>query len=179
MTIETDRTMVGNGVRDEGRAPAFDELYRRYAPSAHRLAFVLSGDPEVARDLVQDAFVRVMGRFGHLRNQTAFDAYLRRTIINLALSHHRRRTLERRHTFVESDSVRPSGHDRESRFDLWQLVLQLPTRQRAAVVLRYYEDLSEHEAAYALRTSPRAVNALVSRALMRLRELEGSQEWTD
>jgi RNA polymerase sigma-70 factor (sigma-E family) len=180
MTIETGRVMVGKGVRGGGEATlGFDDLYRRYAPPAYRLAFVLSGDPEVARDLVQDAFVRVIGRFGHLRSQTSFDAYLRRTIINLALSHGRRRTLERRNAFAESVSSPPPGHDVESRVDLWQLLLRLPTRQRAAVVLRYYEDLSEQQTADTLGTSPRAVNSLVSRALVRLRELEGSQQWTD
>jgi RNA polymerase sigma factor (sigma-70 family) len=71
------------------------ELYVRHVPAANRLAFLLTGDPSQAEDLVHDAFVRCVGRFGHLRAHEAFEAYLRRTIVNLHTSRLRRLRLER------------------------------------------------------------------------------------
>src|SRR6266566_9470783 len=65
-------------------------LYGRHAPGAVRLAYLLTGDPALAEDLVQDAFVKLAGRLAHLRDPEAFDAYLRRTVVNLANSHFRR-----------------------------------------------------------------------------------------
>jgi RNA polymerase sigma factor (sigma-70 family) len=80
-----------------------EDLYVRHAPAALRLAFFLTGDRELAQDLVQDAFVRIAGRFGHLRTPDAFEAYLRRTIVNLFTSHLRRLRLER------ADGLREPG----------------------------------------------------------------------
>ena len=71
------------------------DLYVRHVPAANRLAFLLTGDRSQAEDLVHDAFVRCVGRFGHLRAHEAFDAYLRRTIVNLHTSRLRRVRVER------------------------------------------------------------------------------------
>jgi hypothetical protein len=71
------------------------DLYVRHVPSANRLAFLLTGDRSQTEDLVHDAFVRCVGRFGHLRAHEAFDAYLRRTIVNLHTSRLRRVRVER------------------------------------------------------------------------------------
>ena len=81
----------------EAPAPTgrLEELYVRNAPGALRLAYFLTGNRELAEDLVQEAFVRVAGRFRHLRVPDAFDAYLRRTIVNLSTSQLRRAKLER------------------------------------------------------------------------------------
>src|SRR5438034_11207824 len=73
------------------------ELYVRHAAEATRLAYMLTGDRQLAEDLVQDAFVRLAGRLVHLRDPGAFDAYLRRTIVNLANSHFRRKRDARPH----------------------------------------------------------------------------------
>src|SRR6266536_1939532 len=78
-----------------------EELYIQYADRATRVAFLLTGNQALAEDLVQEAFLRLAGRFLHVRNRAAFESYLRRTVVNLANSHHRRaqaerRTLERR-----------------------------------------------------------------------------------
>src|ERR671925_1042326 len=67
------------------------ELYLRHADAAVRLAYLLTGDRSLAEDLAQDAFVRLAGRLVHLRDPGAFDAYLRRTIVNLSNSHFRRK----------------------------------------------------------------------------------------
>ena len=60
------------------------ELYVRYADGAVRLAYLTTGDLALAEDLVQDAFVRLAGRLVHLRDPGAFEAYLRRTVVNLS-----------------------------------------------------------------------------------------------
>jgi RNA polymerase sigma-70 factor (sigma-E family) len=152
-------------------ANPLEELYVRNAPSALRLAYFLTGDPELSEDLVQEAFVRVAGRFQQLRVPDTFPAYLRRTIVNLYTSQLRRRRLERkwlrRHEHEEAVVSEP---DAGSRDELWRAMALLPERQRAAVVLRYYEDLSERDAAQTLGCSVGALNQLIVRALATLRE---------
>jgi RNA polymerase sigma-70 factor (sigma-E family) len=153
-----------------------EDLYVRNAPAALRLAFFLTGDRELAQDLVQDAFVRIAGRFGYLRQPDGFEAYLRRTIVNLFTSHLRRLRLERAEIARER-MERPLGSmpaDAVERDELVRALRRLPERQRAAVVLRFYEDLTEREAADVMRCSASAVNSLVSRAMVTLRdEMQG------
>jgi RNA polymerase sigma-70 factor (sigma-E family) len=154
------------------------ELYLRHAPSALRFAFFLTGDRETARDLVQDAFVRIAGRFAHLRSLGGFDAYLRRTIVNLHISRLRRLRTERAYLTREGGRAptERAEDDQPERSALWHALAELPPRQRAAIVLRFYEDLSEREAAEVLRCSPGALNQLVVRAMAALRTQPGIEE---
>lgn len=146
-------------------------LYADHAPGAVRFALLLTGDGELAQDLVQDAFIRVFGRFGDLREPGAFPSYLRRTIINLSNDYLRRKKLERAHVRSESTtgSTTTAGPDISSRDEMWRALQALPQRQRSAVVLRYYEDLSEQETADAMECSVGAVKSLTSRGLNALR----------
>ena len=147
------------------------EMYERSAPGGFRLAFLLTGDRALAEDLVQDAFVRFVGRFGHLRDLDAFDGYLRRTIVNLSKNVYRRRAIER--SYLE----RRTAEDRDERTDpdfaenesIRRALMALPERQRAAIVLRYYEDRPEIEIADILHCRPATVRSLVARGLERLR----------
>ncbi len=66
------------------RRPSLAELYRTHSPGALRLAYVLVGDDDTAQDVVHEAFLRLFGRYRDLRDPEHFDAYLRRTIINLS-----------------------------------------------------------------------------------------------
>ena len=162
----------------ETTARGLDELYVRHAPAAFRTAYFLTGDRDLAEDLVQDAFVRVAGRFRHLRAPEAFDAYLRRTIVNLFTSHLRRLRLERAELKRRAAEARPQIDDPDPRIHdgLWSNVRALPARQRAAIVLRLYEDLPEREAAEVLGCSAGAVNSLVAHAMATLRErMEGER----
>lgn len=157
---------------DTGR---LGELYLRHADEAARLAYLLTGDHALAEDLVQEAFIRLAGRLVHLRDPDAFHAYLRRTVVNLANSHFRRRRVERAYLEREQGGAyaQPGpGSDRsvEERDHLWQALGQLPVRQRAAIVLRFYEDLSESSIAELLRCRPGTVKSLLSRGLEALRE---------
>lgn len=152
-----------------------EALYVEHAPVALRFAYYLSGDREQARDLVQDAFVRVAGRFSYLRRPDVFDTYLRRTIFNLHTSRLRRLRLER--AYLAQEASRPTPRVDESdavdRDDVWHAILELPDRQRAAIVLRFYEDLSERESAEIIGCSVGALNQLVARATATLRERIG------
>ncbi len=154
-----------------------EDVYARHVPAAMRLAFLLTGDRDKAEDLVQEAFVRCVGRFRHLRMPDAFDAYLRRAVVNLHTSSLRRRRVERAWLAREGSAAArrtTSMPDVGAREDLWRRLLALPARQRAALVLRYYEDLSEREAADVLGCSVAALKSLGSRGLEALRtEIEG------
>jgi len=174
-TRTVDAGADGAARADVGR---LEELYVRHAPAATRLAYFLTGDRELAQDLVQDAFVKVAGRFRHLRMPDAFDAYLRRTIVNLFTSHLRRLRLERAELRRERSETALEHRDRDpaERDAMWRALQRLPVRQRAAVVLRFYEDLSEREAAEVLGCSPGALNALVARAMTNLRNEMGDEE---
>jgi RNA polymerase sigma-70 factor (sigma-E family) len=147
------------------------DLYVRHVPAATALAFLLTGDRAEAEDLAQDAFVRLIGRFRNLRNPDAFAAYLRKTVVNLHTSKLRRKRVERAYLAreagrVEGASDAPVVTERD---DLWRALLELPARQRAAVVLRYFEDLSEQQAAEAMGCSTPALKSLVARAMETLR----------
>jgi RNA polymerase sigma-70 factor (sigma-E family) len=151
------------------------DLYVRHAPEGIRLAFLLTGDRTLAEDLVQEAFARLVGRLRHLRDPGAFGTYLRRTIVNLSTSHFRRRQLER--AYLERSATAPASEtspNEELDATMHEALLRLPERQRAAIVLRFYEDLSDVQTAEVLRCSPGTVRSLVSRGMKTLRsELEG------
>jgi RNA polymerase sigma factor (sigma-70 family) len=158
-------------------APFLAALYEEHVGRATALATLLTGDESVAEDIAHDAFLRAAGRFRHLREPEAFGAYLRRTVVNACRARARRARRERlflqrawRIRGIEPDT---SADDRD---ELLPLIKALPYRQRTALVLRYWDDLSEAQIADILRTSPRAVNALLSRAMGTLRSgIEGSE----
>ena len=157
-----------------------DELYRAHAPEALRLAYLLTGERMLAEDLVQDAFVRVLGRFHDLRNRDAFWWYLRRTIVNLAHSQFRRRRVER--AWFERqrpDDAAPDSGDLGERDRLQRALMTLRPEQRAAIVMRFYEDLSEADTAQALGVAPGTVKSLVSRGMERLRAELPEHRWED
>jgi RNA polymerase sigma-70 factor (sigma-E family) len=166
------------GTTEATTAKGLEALYVAHAPAALRFAYYLAGDREQARDLVQDAFVRVAGRFRHLRKPDAFETYLRRTIFHLHVSRLRRLRLERAYLAREGRQP-PASHtdaDPAERDEVWQAILQLPARQRAAIVLRFYEDLSERESADIVGCSVGALNQLVARATATLRERFGKDD---
>jgi len=153
-------------------SPRMTDLYSTFAPGATRLAYLLTGDKHLAEDLVQEAFLRMLGRFEFIRRPASFQAYLHRTVINLSRNHWRRRELERRYENREGNLRRQSFVDapEPTDSDLWTAVQSLPHRQRAAIVLRFYEDLSEHQTAEILGCSAKAVRSLVGRAKDSLRQ---------
>jgi RNA polymerase sigma-70 factor (sigma-E family) len=166
---------MADEVRIEGSV--LEELYLRHAPDAVRLAYLLTGNRSLAEDLVQEAFVRVTGKLLHLRNPGDFHAYLRLSVVNLARSHGRHRSVERRYLERSADPraqvvIDPDPADRDA---MRAALLELPVRQRSAIVLRYYEDLSESQIADVLRCRPGTVKSLLSRGLERLRPMIGDE----
>jgi RNA polymerase sigma-70 factor (sigma-E family) len=155
-------------------------LYEAHAPEAFRLAYLLTGDREGAADVMQDAFVRLFGRFRDLREPQAFGAYLRRTVVNLCRDRFRRLRSERARDARERSlraATLGSLPDVEAKDVIGQALRGLPYRQRAALILRYYEDLSEHETADALGCSVSAVKALVTRGMRAMRERLRGEVW--
>lgn len=169
--------MWGSSNRD-----SLAETYLRYSDEAYRLAYVLTGDHHVAEELAQEGFVRLWARFGDWRDSTWFDAYLRKTIVNLSRS--RARRLKRERTYAERERGENAGRtaqfpDVEGSQEMWQALMQLPQRQRAALYFRYYEDLSEVETADILGCSRGALKSLVLRGLKKLRGVELETKWSE
>lgn len=140
----------------------FDDLFaQRYAPMV-RLATLLVGNPAVAEELVQDAFVRVHRKWDGVEYPAA---YLRTAVVNTCRNNRRRARLERTHATASPPAVAPPQEP------LLDALATLSERQRVAIVLRYYEDLSEAEIAAALGCRPGTVKSLLHRGLAQLREV--------
>lgn len=170
----SERTVAQN----EERLGRLEELYVQHFPAAVGLAYLLTGDHHQADDLAQEAFVRLCGRFRHIRDPQSFAAYLRRSVVNLHFSKLRRLRLERDYLNHRLGVVEMQSDmtDLPERRDLWDLLRALPARQRAAIVLRYYEDLSERDTAEIMRCSVAAVKSLVARSMVTLRsQLRGEE----
>jgi len=147
----------------EGLRAAFDELYLPLL----RLCTLLAGEQHTAEDIVQETFVRVAPRIETLRPEET-PAYVRKVAMNLWKNHRRRLALERRpHPRAPGPQTRSTRGVDDA---LWHYVLGLPERQRACLVLRYYEDLSEREVAKTLGVSVGTVKSQTSRALGKLRK---------
>jgi RNA polymerase sigma-70 factor (sigma-E family) len=165
--------MLADMEAERGPAGRLAEVYERSAPAGFRLAYLLTGDRALAEDLVQEAFLRFVGRLHHLRDPEAFHGYLRRTIVNLSKDVFRRRSIERSHLERRTAELREGHTDRDvaAYESMRAALLSLPSRQRAAIVLRYYEDLHESEIAELLRCRPATVRSLVARGLEALRHI--------
>lgn len=143
-------------------SPTFEDFYRAQLQPMLRLAYLMTQSRAAAEDLVQDSFIRLQPRWGALDNPAA---YLRRTVANACYSWHRRRQREAAFTVVPPDPAE-AEHD-----EMWDALAQLPPRRRAALVLRYYQDLSESEIADILGCRPGTVKSLTHRGLAQLRSV--------
>jgi RNA polymerase sigma-70 factor (sigma-E family) len=161
-------------------AERFGELFAAHQDRALRLAYVLCGDAAAAEDVVADAFARMYPRW---RRGDVDDpgAYLRRAVVNHVRGRFRRLATQRRHEATRAATRhRPDLEalvaQRES---VRAALLSLPPRQRAAVVLRHLEDMSEADTAALLGISVGAVKSSVARGLERLRLALEAQEESD
>jgi RNA polymerase sigma-70 factor (sigma-E family) len=167
---EAVRDVGSDGERAAG-APAgdFAEYVSLRLPSLLRFSYALTGNPHDADDLVQEALERVGVRWASIsRDGGNPDAYIRRVMVNARTSRWRRRRGE---TLVAE--VPEAGVRTRDRFDdepLWQALRELPPRQRAVIVLRYYESLSEAEIAATMGISTGTVKSQAARAMAALRE---------
>jgi RNA polymerase sigma-70 factor (sigma-E family) len=140
----------------------FAVLYGQTFDRMWRLAFLLVGDRHVAEEVVQDAFARVLERWRSLDEPAA---YLRTTVVNRSRDVLRRRRLVGRLALLARREVIDPTPD-----PLWDALAHLPAAQRAALVLRFYEDLPVRDVAALLKVREGTVKSLVHRGLARLRE---------
>lgn len=156
------------------------EAFRAYVAARStallRTAYLLTGNRPDAEDLLQTALAKTYLAWDRIREREALDGYVRRVMVNTQTSFWRRRRPE-----IAYDEVPDVGSpDRTGESDLhdalWTALAGLPARQRAMVVLRYYEDLSEAETASVLNVSVGTVKSTTSRALIKLRDNSGLRD---
>jgi len=179
--LETEDTDVGE-LTAERHVTA---LYQAHALSLARLALVMLGDAAAAEDVVQDAFLGLYRRWDRLSDASAAKAYLRTSVLNGCRTALRRRA---RHGLLsdrpDAREAAPPGPLLESaeaivtRAEDHRAVLaairRLPARQREALVLRYYLDLTEEQTADAMRVSRGTVKSATSRAIAAVARMLGA-----
>jgi RNA polymerase sigma-70 factor (sigma-E family) len=152
-------------------SPDFVQFAESRGEQLRKFAFLLCADPHLAEDLVQTALVRLLPRWERVSSAGSPNAYARTIIVNEHRSLWRRRLRYQR--FVQrpdSDSVHDRAFDRVDDADaLSRALAQLPAGQRAAAILRFYEDRSERETAEILGCSVGTVKSQTHRALSGLR----------
>jgi len=160
---DTNGALLTVGVSDSapGWPPALVDLYSTHWAPMVKLARLLTAADPASEEIVQDAFLRVRTKWDRIDKPVA---YLRSAVVNGCRNHQRRGLLERRHP--ATDQVVSDAPD-----ELRGAIAALPARQRAAVVLRYYEDLPEGEIAELLHCSVSAVKSLLHRSVADLRKV--------
>ncbi|MDP4500418.1 SigE family RNA polymerase sigma factor [Nonomuraea sp. NBC_00507] len=151
----------------------FREYVRTRGPALLRAAHQLTGHPLDAEDLLQNALTKTYLAWERIEDRGALDGYVRRAMVNINISQWRRRKLEEYPSdelpeIVTDPVVWGEVHER-----LEQALEELPERMRAAIVLRYYEDMTEPEIARKLGISVGTVKSTVSRGMAKLRTALG------
>jgi len=163
---------------DEQAREDFRSYVAARSPALMRTAYVLAGNRADAEDLLQTALAKTYLAWDRIREREAVDGYVRRVMVNTTTSWWRRRKVDEHPTDVLPE--RPGGRDATVDSDLhdalWTALSGLPKRQRAMVVLRYYEDLSEAETAQVMGVSVGTVKSATSRALAKLRDTSGLRD---
>jgi RNA polymerase sigma-70 factor (sigma-E family) len=156
-------------------AVGFEPWVAARGPAMLRFAYLVTGDAHDAQDAVQEALASACAKWDRVSRADDPDAYVRRMIANAHVSFWRR--FAKRETPVAEVTVDQPVEDSTLPEDeaVWQLCGSLPRRQRAAVVLRFYEDLSYAEIAAVLQCSEATVRSQISRALASLRALIGEE----
>ncbi|MFE7387359.1 SigE family RNA polymerase sigma factor [Streptomyces sp. NPDC057582] len=154
--------------------PSFSSFVRARGPVLLRTARSLTANSSDAEDLLQTALTKTYVAWERIEDHRALDGYVRRALVNTRTSQWRKRKVDE---FAcdelpeQETAPAPDPAEQQSLHDaMWRAVLKLPDRQRAMVVLRYYEDLSEAQTAEVLGVSIGTVKSAVSRALGKLRE---------
>jgi RNA polymerase sigma-70 factor (sigma-E family) len=152
--------------------------FAEFATSRHgalfRYAYLLTSDRGLAEDLVQEALVKTYVGWHRLRDPNNAEAYTRRAITTTAIGWWRRKSWRAELPYDDVPDQPVSADDATARVWLWRELQKLPPRQRAALVLRYYEDLTEPQTAEILGCSVGTVKSQVSDALKKLRARLGA-----
>lgn len=155
----------------------FVELVHAAWPALYRTAVLLVREHALAEDLVQTALARTYSHWHRIRDVGAAHAYARRALVNTATSTFRRRAFRgERPTAVLPERAAPgAGAGPDERIDVLAALARLAPKQRAVVVLRFYDDLSVQDTADALGVTTGTVKSQTSAALARLRVLLGDE----
>jgi RNA polymerase sigma-70 factor (sigma-E family) len=156
-----------------GDDASFVELFARRAPAVRRTAYLLCGSWHRAEDLAQTAFAKVYAAWPRLRDANAVDSYLTRTLMNAYLDDYRRAWHRERPTADLPDTGAASPGAADDRMLLMTALAQVPPRQRACLVLRYFDDYSVEQTAEVLRCSTGTVKSNTARGLDALRRTLG------
>lgn len=154
-------------------AHGYEEFVNARLGALARYAVILTGDPHLAQDLVQETLVRVQLKWRRVGGADSVEPYVKRMMVNLYLDWRRGSWLRR--VLLRADPQEtlgvPNDHAEANadRDMMWQALARLPRQQRAALVLRYYEDLPDAEIADRLGCTVGTVRGYVSRALASLR----------
>lgn len=162
-------------------AERIEGLYRQHIGVARAVAVAITGDPVLAEDLAQDAFIRCASRLGGLRDPEKFRGYLLRTVMHIATSYFRRRRIEQRalQRLAAEQRAEPPSAETELTSELLSGLRSLPVRQRTALTARFLLDWDEAETAEAMGCGVGTVKSLTSRGLARLRVTLASREGAD
>jgi RNA polymerase sigma-70 factor (sigma-E family) len=150
----------------------FEEFVATRLPAVLRFAGVLTGDRALAEDVVQEVLIRASNRWDQISQLDRPELYLRKMIVNEYISWRRRswRLLPLGSAAEIDDRITPDHADQHAERDALLIEIgKLPRRQRAVLVLRYYDDLSDLEIAGILGCAPGTVRGHASRALATLR----------
>lgn len=150
----------------------YEEFVNSRLPALLRYATMLTGDPHSATDVVQETMIRVHLKWSRVVRSGAPERYVRRMLTNVYLDTRRGSWLRRvslRADPLEPPAVPDHAQYTADRDQMWTMLADLPRRQRAAVVLRYYEELSDAEIAEVLGCAVGTVRGHISRALATLR----------
>ena len=181
LTLDADTLCRKADVRSAERAAEEDDeflaaLYKREAGALVGLLFVYCRDRPTAEEVVQEAFLRLRSSLGRLDDRARAAAYLRSIAFNLARSGFRHQAVVERHRVVPTGTA-ASPEDvfvlREDQRAVVAALGHLSDKQRACLVLRFYEDLSEREIAATLAMSPNSVKTHVRRGMTSLARLLG------
>ncbi|MDX2542310.1 SigE family RNA polymerase sigma factor [Streptomyces sp. WI04-05B] len=161
----------------KARSDEYAEFAAARAGHLYRSACLLTaGDTYLAEDLVQETFGRLYVNWGRVSRANNPAGYAQTVLTRTFLTHQRRRSSTERATDVLPESAVPSdGTDVTMRLTLVEALAQLPPKDRAVVVLRYWEDRSIEETASAMNVTSAAVRSRCLRALTRLRVLLGEE----
>ena len=157
-------------------APSYDEYVAARWTALYRTAYLLSGNHADAEDLAQTALVKAYLSWSKVSSAASPDAYVRRILTNAFVSSRRPLRVSRERLVDRTPDVEVAATGSDDRLVLWPHVSALSPRQRAVIVLRYYEDLSEQQIADALGCSPGTVKSTASDALKVLRSRVASTE---
>ena len=159
-------------MRTRNRDAEFRDFYLAEAPRLQRLAVMMTGDPERAADLAQDALIKVYTKWPRIRNEDP-GPYARTILVNLCRSAYRRKMLEMRKTPMSSGYIPDQSSRVDDSLRVATALSALSPIRKAVVLLRFYEDMSEQQIATVLDRPINTIKSDLRRALETLRPIFG------